>query len=140
YSTRKNIIIESFDVPKRWADQGLTGDVVARQLRDVLQKLENDGHHDIEMDRFVVHADPDPIPDVKIIGTGVGLRSLLDNARALFNRHSSREFILTSNSDRPLESVEVTLRVSRNGGLGQTLVLRGPFDDPRSLATAAAEA
>src|ERR1035437_7691277 len=61
YATRNNIIIETFNVPKQWADQGLTGDVVARQIRDALENMEVAGHNSIQTDSFVVHADPDPI-------------------------------------------------------------------------------
>ena len=142
FFSRDNIIIETFDVPKGWVDQGLSGDVLARQIRDALEKMEIAGHNNLQTDSFVVHADPDPIPDIKIGETGIGLRTFFDDARAVLNRHISVDFIVTSafKSEPRLGSIVVTLRVSRRGNPGQLVTLTGPFNDPQSMTLRAAEA
>jgi len=144
--TRDVLIIEPFNVPKEYADKGFTDEVIANHVSDALAEIEKDAitkekRAGLRVDTFVLSGDLPTTIDVEVPGTKLGLRTLVEIAREVFNIHPKRVRGDVVLSIAPAAApVSLTVRVS--GARHPEVVRRSmiPDNDPERIPQLAAEA
>jgi len=91
--SRDALIIDSFSVPKRFEEAGLTPDVVANRIGNAMQEINADAHAQIEKNEVTWAHDEGSIPDVEVPGTKLGLKTFVEMARALPGAHKAKHVV-----------------------------------------------
>jgi hypothetical protein len=91
--SRDALIIDSFSVPKQFEEAGFTPDVVANRIGHAMQEISADAHTQIEKNEVTWARDEALIPDVEVPGTKLGLKTLVDMARALPGAHKAKHVV-----------------------------------------------
>jgi superkiller protein 3 len=138
------IIVDSFYVPKRFEDAGFTSEAMSRLIADALLDLEVQANSIMEKDSLALSSDPSPVPDINVPGTGLGIRTLVDVTQQVCRRdpmHIGGAIVLplTSGSEAANSEVKIILRFVHGRGRYSLVITGGPAEDPRGVATKAAE-
>ena len=131
--TRDIIIIDSFGVPKLYADQGLTGEVLATRVRARLLEIEKESQSPIPKDNFVLAADVPPIPELEVRGAHLSLKALIDLLRSILNKYPRR---ISADLDIGTSAPELTITLR----LSQYRTCGGSVASKAADATTAVEA
>jgi hypothetical protein len=143
--TRETLVIDPFSVPKRFEEMGLSPEVVASRVGDALRQIETTTETTMRKDNLSSLHDEGSTPDVEIPGTKLGLKAVVDLARAVFQvypKHVGGDIVIApptnAASGSPLAKVDVYITQGRNRSAAMRLVL--PGDNIDSLSQSVAEA
>jgi tetratricopeptide (TPR) repeat protein len=143
---RDVLIIDPIAVPKRYAEAGLTPEVVADRIRDTLRQIEADVKEDAALhDRIALRNDEaESMPDIAIPGTSNTLRTVVEMTRELFGiypKHVSGEIIQPlSLSQNGVTRISIVIRVTQGQNQSQPIKLDSlESGDTDLLARSAAE-
>jgi tetratricopeptide (TPR) repeat protein len=142
--TRDVLLIEPFNVPRQYAEMGLTGEVMANHVSDSLDEIEKDAitkekRVGLRPDKFVLPGDLPATIDVEVPGTKLGLKTIVEIIREVLNIQPTRvrgDVVLAAAEDAP---VSITVRISGSRpALPRHLSM--PMNDPSAVPQLAAEA
>jgi hypothetical protein len=93
--TRDVLLIEPFNVPRQYAEMGLTGEVMANHVSDSLDEIEKDAitkekRVGLRPDKFVLPGDLPATIDVEVPGTKLGLKTIVEIIREVLNIQPTR--------------------------------------------------
>jgi hypothetical protein len=120
--SRDALIIDSFSVPKQFEEAGLTPDVVANRVGNVMQEINADAHAQIEKNEVTSAHDEASIPDVEVPGTKLGLKTLVEMARAFPGAHKAKHVVgdivapQTGGGTSVMSQVTVTIYIKDHQG------------------------
>jgi tetratricopeptide (TPR) repeat protein len=112
---RDAVIIDPFAVPGRFADAGLSGQVMAERVGDQLHRIELLSRTRMRTDNPVASQDDLAIPDIEIPGTKLGLKTFVDVTRAVFGMYPTRvtgDIVLPLNSTTSSPPMDATVTVT----------------------------
>jgi tetratricopeptide (TPR) repeat protein len=141
---RDVLIIDPFNVPKAYADMGLTGEVIANHISDEMAGIEkeaiaNEKRAGLKSDNVTLPGDLPPAIDVEVPGTKLSLKTLVEIIRDAFGisqKHVRGDVVLVGSGQ---SSLAITVHVT---GLRRPDVVRyysGPANDPLQIPLLAAE-
>lgn len=143
---RDVLFIEPFNVPKQYADVGLTGEVLANHVSDALDEMEREAitkekRVGLRPDKFLLPGDLPAMIDVEVPGTKLGLKTLVEILREVLNISPNRvrgDVVLAAG--RPAAPVTITVRVSTSrhpdAAMRHTLTAGNPAEIPQRVADA----
>jgi tetratricopeptide (TPR) repeat protein len=124
------LIIDPFSVPKRFEETGLTPEVVANRIADALRQIETSAQTRMKKDNLTSLHGEESTPDVEIPGTKLGLKTLVEVARAvlgIYPKHVSGDIIALLSTEfssaKPPLKVTVYITQGRNRSRPVSLVV-----------------
>jgi len=150
--TRDTLIIEPISVPKQYADMGITGEVMAKHIRDALGEIEATPQISVRKDVLAMWSEETSTPDVEVPGTKLTLKTVVEMVRAMIpilpqprnvtgeitlrtRKDSDREKILSSENE-----IQITLRIKRGESAGEPIKFSLQTNDSEAVARSVAEA
>jgi tetratricopeptide (TPR) repeat protein len=143
---RQPLIIDPFIVPAQIGNLGLTGDVFASRIKDRLHELARMARirsSELE-DDFVLPKEAGLSLDLEIPGTKVGLKTIVEIVRALFNKYPIRisgDVVLPAASSLTATGdASIAIRITRNNRSREPLRVASPPDSVDAIVHDTAEA
>jgi hypothetical protein len=87
--THPPVIVDPFGVPKSYEEAGLTSQVMADRVGSAMQEIERSTHTSVKRDVCLLEAREEPILEIQIPGTKVGLKTVIEILRDITGNHSN---------------------------------------------------
>ena len=146
--TRDVLIIDPFTVPKSFEEAGLTPEVMANRIGDMLRQMETATDSSMKKDTLAAFRDEGSPPDVEIPGTKLGLKTVVDITRsvfAIYPKHISGDIVVRADllaKTEPLpanQQATVTVYLARGRNRNAAVSIDVAADDVGMLVRRAAE-
>ena len=146
--TRDVLIIDPFTVPKSFEEAGLTPEVMANRIGDMLRQIETATNSQMKKDTLASFRDEGSPPDVEIPGTNLGLKTVVDITRSVFGIYPTRisgdivvraDLLAKTESTAAKQWATVTVYLARGRNRNADVSIDTAADDVGILVRRAAE-
>lgn len=146
---RSPVIFDPFAVPKKFEEEGLSGEVFAHRVRDAMLRIQKETKTLAKRSNVAAARDEGSLPDLDIAGTKMGIKSITDILRDLLGlhlRHVSGDIVLRANPEDSSGCTPsaphaiVTLYLTRGRERDKAIEIQVPRGDRLELIQKTAEA